>query len=375
MELVGEHHYPGVQTVSEIFMVNHHTAMVGGGELSMLQLMDGLQYTGHKVSLLTSGEGELAERARAKGHGVHIVPMPPIGWKSMAAISAWKRFLRENSCSILHAQTPRAAFYAGVAGRRAAVPSIFHCRVAVRDRKLDPILVRLASRVICNSRATAARFAAWPWLKPVVIHNGLDVEVVSAVEDRQEPAAMRLLFVGRLSEEKQPEVAWRVFLQLAESFPQLHLTFVGGKDRLNPDLANVLKHQVAQSAYRDRVTWAGGQACVSPWYAMTDIVVMPSKYEGFGRVLVEAMAHGVPVVAFRVGGIPEVVEDGRQGVLVEPQDIGAMGDAVAALLKDDARRRQMGAAGRDRAKHFSLQSHVQAVDAVYRNLTGAGREQ
>lgn len=356
-------------------MVNHHTELVGGGELSMLQLMSGLKAAGHSVALVSSGEGELAERARAEGHEVYIAPMPSIGLRSIAALAAWKRLLSEHAPEILHAQTPRAAFYASLAGKKASVTSIFHCRVAARDRKLDPILVRMASCVVCNSHATAQRFAAWPWLKPVVIHNGLDVEVLTVVEDVNESDAMRLLFVGRLSEEKQPEIAWKVFSQLAGEFPQLQLIFVGGADRLNPGLFSGLKREIARSTYKDRVSLVGSQPNVSPWYATADVVIMPSRYEGFGRVLVETMAHGVPVVAFRVGGIPEVVENGRQGILVGPQDVGAMRDAVAGLLKDDEKRRRMGEAGRERARHFSLASHVQAVDAVYRNLTGAGHEQ
>jgi len=374
MELVGKRHYPGEEEMSDILMVNHHTEIVGGGELSMLQLMDGLRSEGVAVSLAVAGEGELAARARAAGHQVYIVPMPPIGLRSIAAIAVWRRLLGKSGISLLHAQTPRAAFYAGVAGKSVSVPSIFHCRVAVNDPRLDPILVRLVSRVVCNSHATASRFAGWPWLKPVVIHNGLDVEVAPAMVDEGETRTMNLLFVGRLTPEKQPEVAWEIFSGLAETFPQLDLLFVGDNDRFNPVLTSALKSRIGQSPFKARVIWAGMQANVSPWYAIADVLIMPSQYEGFGRVLVEAMAHRVPVVAFRVGAIPEVVEDGRQGILIEPYDTDAMREAVAGLLNDDARRLQMGEAGAVRAKQFSLAAHVGAVRELYRSMAGGAGE-
>jgi len=347
-----------------VLMVNHNRDIVGGGELSMLQLMQGLKRKNIPVSLVVSEEGELSEQARADGHLVHVVPMPPIGLKSLAGLQSWDRFLKsQENISMIHAQTPRAAFYAGVAGRRLSLPSIFHCRVAERDRKLDPILVRLVNDVVCNSKASAARFDAWPWLKPVVIYNGLDV--LTAKRTPRLSQSLKLLFVGRLTEEKQPDVAWEVFSALALVFPQLKLTYVGENERYDPELSASLKRKIEQSPYAAQVVWAGVQRDVSPWYADADLVMMPSKHEGFGRVLVEAMAHQVPVVAFRVGGIPEVVENGKQGILIEPYDIEAMKKEVRDLLNDPAKRQKMGEAGPDRAKYFSLESHVQAVIDLY----------
>jgi len=330
--------------------------------------MDGLRAKGESVVLITSGPGELAKQAEEKGHRVYMAPMPPIGLASIKAFKQWKALLKEIGGSLLHAQTPRAAFYAGVAGKRASLPSVFHCRVAARDWKLDPILVRLVSCVVCNSRATAARFEAWPWLKPKVILNGLDVQIAGI--DKRNTHKKNLLFVGRFSEEKQPEIVWQVFSRLAEKFPNLALHFVGDADPLNPSLISNLKQLIASSPYHARVHWAGPQQDVSPWYGLADIVIMPSKYEGFGRVLVESMAHRVPVVAFRVGGIPEVLEDGRQGVLIEPYDVDALCGAVEELLDSDAKRAQMGEAGAARAEKFSLEAHVNAVLAHYSVICG-----
>lgn len=344
--------------------------MVGGGEHSLLDLMRSLGGSVEPL-LVTPQPGALSRKAGAAGiKSVHL-PLPPIGIRSMPALLQWLRWLGRERPHLLHANNPRTAFYAGIAGRLLGIPVIFHCRVAARDKKLDPILVRLVSKVICNSDATARRFDAWPGLKPEVIYNGLDVEVAAAEAVGE---GRNLLFVGRLSDEKQPDVAIEVFAALAGMFPDLRLLVVGGDDPADPRLAETLRRDAGQAPYGDRILWAGAQESVSAWYAKADAVIVPSKYEGFGRVLVEAMAHGVPVVAFRVGAIPEVIEDGVQGILVEPYKIDAMSDAVASLLNDEVLRRHMGEAGRLRAEAFSLVAHAGAVEELYQAVTGGDHD-
>jgi glycosyltransferase involved in cell wall biosynthesis len=106
--------------------------------------------------------------------------------------------------------------------------------------------------------------------------------------------------------------------------------------------------------------------------ACMDLVVHPATMEGLGVSLLQASAAGVPVVASRVGGIPEAVRDGVSGLLVPPADVAALADAVLALLADPDACRRMGAAGRDLvAREFSVARMVEGNLAVYRELLGA----
>ena len=103
-----------------------------------------------------------------------------------------------------------------------------------------------------------------------------------------------------------------------------------------------------------------------------DILVHCVHTEAFGRVLVEAMSAETPVVATAVGGIPEVIEDKKTGLLVDEGDVEGVGMAVLKLLKDAARRREMGRKGRTRVEsHFSLEAHIEQVQNLYGELLDA----
>ena len=117
------------------------------------------------------------------------------------------------------------------------------------------------------------------------------------------------------------------------------------------------------------VVFAGFDSDPGPAYGAADVVALASTWEGLGLALVEAAQHGRPVVATRVGGIPEVVGDGETGLLVPPGDASALASAMARLLGDANLRRRMAAAGRARvAQHYSLDAVVARTEAFYREV-------
>ncbi len=122
-----------------------------------------------------------------------------------------------------------------------------------------------------------------------------------------------------------------------------------------------------------RATFVGHQADPRPFLGMAAAVVVPSRQEAFGRVLIEAMAAEVPVVATRVGGIPEVCVDGRTGLLVPPEDPGALAGAIVSTLTDpDATRARVRAAADVRAR-FTLAAHVERIQQLYDAVLAPGR--
>jgi glycosyltransferase involved in cell wall biosynthesis len=137
------------------------------------------------------------------------------------------------------------------------------------------------------------------------------------------------------------------------------------------ELRGELEAQARRLGLAPHVRFAGWRDNVAEVLALADVFVLPSESEGFGRVLVEAMAMGRPVVATNVGGIPDIVLDGETGLLVEPADPAALASAVGALLDEPARAARLGAAGRARAEStFSLGAHVDAVERVYDEIIG-----
>jgi glycosyltransferase involved in cell wall biosynthesis len=120
--------------------------------------------------------------------------------------------------------------------------------------------------------------------------------------------------------------------------------------------------------------FVGRRASPSPFFRGADIFVLPTRGDAFGIVFLEAMAHGTPVVASAVGGVPEVVEDGVTGVLAPPGDPDAFAEAIGRLAGDPALRRRLGEAGRRRlAERFSIPRAMEGMAAAYAACLAGGR--
>ena len=167
-----------------------------------------------------------------------------------------------------------------------------------------------------------------------------------------------------------PEKGYRHLVDAAAALdrarPGAHWIFVG-----DGELRGELEARARRSGIESRVHFTGWRDDVADVLALADVCVLPSESEGFGRVLVEAMAMGRAVVATAIGGVPDVVVAGETGLLVPPADPAALAEAVRALLDDPARAARFGAAGRARAEStFSLGAHVDGVERVYDEVLG-----
>jgi len=174
--------------------------------------------------------------------------------------------------------------------------------------------------------------------------------------------ASLVLCVGRLDAQKDPATAIRAMPRVTAT-RDARLVFLG-RGPMEDEL-----RALAAATPGSNVVFAGFVDDPAPAFASADVVVLPSKWEGLGLALVEAAQHGRAVVATRVGGIPEVVEDGATGLLVAPGDAAAFGDAIARVLSDDALRRRMGDAARaSAAARFSVERYAADIERVYSRL-------
>jgi len=348
----------------KVALVSQFSDFVGGGEHSLLDLVTHLPDAVDSV-LVTPADGELSRHADMAGVRTTELAMPAVGWRTWSAIRAWRRWLKSECPDVVHANNSRAAFYAGLASLGLRIPVIFHCRVPERDPVMDLLLRALVDAVIANSQATARRFAGWPNRKLYTIYNGLDVRPTWPCASPPFDARQVVLVVGRLSDVKRQHRLVELFPDICAGHQDLHLLLAGGSDPFDPAYAQRLQASMSNSPVSQQMHWLGEVEDVGALYACATVVVLPSRFESFGRVLVEAMAAGVPVVAFRNGGIPEVVEDGKQGILLEEGDWSGMVATLRQLLADEAMRQAMGESGQLRAKAFSLQQHVERVMQVY----------
>jgi len=222
-----------------------------------------------------------------------------------------------------------------------------------------PILRRLglqhARKVMAVSAYTAGKIVKAQKLDPqriFVLYPSLDPGFTQGPFDEVSlpfpPGGRMLLTVGRLiSSEpgKGVDSVIKVLPKVIEAVPDLFYVIIGGGD-----LQSRLEEMARESSVRDRILFIGKVQLeqLNGYYSRADVFVMPSRQEGFGIVFLEAMAFGKPVIAGDYGGAPEIVQDGVTGFLVNPDDLEGLACRLIQLLQDEALRKKMGEAGRQR---------------------------
>jgi glycosyltransferase involved in cell wall biosynthesis len=147
------------------------------------------------------------------------------------------------------------------------------------------------------------------------------------------------------------------------------LVCLGAKDDFEPDWYEHLQEVTATSAFSERIHWIGQVSDVRSWYHSAYILALASENEAFGRILIEAMACNIPVVATSSGGIPEIVRHGQDGLLVKAGNKEEMEEALLRMLTDDDFRESCIRSGRERVDMFSLQSHVAKMVDVFEKIS------
>lgn len=370
---------------------------VRGVPKHVLDLAANLNPERYEVEVLAGrsepGEGELWAEARERGIKTWYVPALQRKVDPIADLKAYadiRRRLREGSYHIVHTHISKAGILGRLAARRAGVPVVVHTyhgqveEVSGRSlksylfRACERCAARWTDRIVAVSEETVKECLRRGIGKPAqyrVIHNGIDLapflERCSAPAARVSAGAGPCLgTIGSLTREKGLEVLLQAFTLLRQRHPQLQLQIVGdGK------LRGELQAMARQLGIAESVHFQGIAADVRPWLASFDLFVLPSLQEGLPTVLLEAMAAGRPVVASRVGGIPEVVIDGRTGLLVPAGDPQALAAALDRLLRDPEMRQAMGQAGRERAvQAFGLERMLRQLEKEYEELLSARRQ-
>lgn len=360
--------------VNLILAISNHGIMLGGGEHSFFGLISRLPDNWQAISVMPC-EGELAERFRNKKIETQILPLPAIRpWLIADIVDSVKSYFNvcKRHCPVMiYANGSRAALYGGVVGRILKLPVIWHCRIADPDVYLDFLLSKLSSLIVANSQATAHRFRPCVQPKVRIIYNGVDIEWL---KDRtvKKPDFIQddwktMLTVARVSRWKRHDVVLSAFEHVAASDPKVHLVCLGSKDASEPEWWDHLQEKSRRSPFSSRIHWVGQVEDVRPWYRAAHMLILGSENEPFGRVLIEAMACGVPVVATRSGGVPEVVRHGEDGFLVVPGNVEEMAAAIVKILRDESLRERLVKSGRERANFFSLDAHVAKMVQIFEN--------
>lgn len=225
-------------------------------------------------------------------------------------------------------------------------------------RAIQRFVVRRAFCVIAPSEYLAKVVSAWsPRIKRIdVIYNGITLAEMLPVP-RQ---ANLIVSVGRL-------VPWKGFTELVElvsKHREWHLRIIG-----DGSLRNQLRDQIQNNGADMRMGIDLGRSSIDVRRALAGatVFVLNSRYEGLSHTLVEAMSVGTPVIATKAGGNPEVVQDGKNGILVDVGDKYGLEQAIFRLMSDETLRRRLGDAARERAKDFSIEKTIEATASLLKS--------
>jgi len=275
---------------------------------------------------------------------------------------------------LLHAHGLRGAWIASWASRRTRLPLVVTVHnmpgaAGTARRRLAGVALARARTVVAVSEAVADALRRGLARADVVqvVPNGValpaSVDQASARELLGiEPDAVVVLAAGRLAPEKGFDLLVAAAPEVVRRCPRVRILIAGDGSERAP-----LQRYAGEHGLTDHVRFVGQRPNMSAWYAAADVVAVPSRSEGQSLVAIEALAHARPVVASRVGGLPEVVRHGVTGLLVMPERPHELAEAIVALLQDDGARRSMGEAGRgDVAARFAVDRMLDSVAAIYR---------
>jgi glycosyltransferase involved in cell wall biosynthesis len=346
-------------------------AGISGSEAHLLQLLPDLRERGWDVRFLMlhedePGAWEFADELRARDvplEGIRLrADVDPIALGEVTAHIARVR------PRVLHTHLVHADVYGQLAGSVARVPlrlSTKHGFNEFREGRwfgfADRSVGSLAHVHIAISQGLAQYLAETEGFDEEnfeIVHYGISPNGSAAPYAGSEP---RLLCIGRLIPIKGHLVLLRALAQARAQVPAVTLD-VAGRGPLEP----ALKAYVRELGLEDGVRFLGFVSPVQSAIENAAIVVVPSLGEGFGMVALEAMERARPVIASAVGGLPEIVADGKTGLVVPPADAEALAEAIVALVSDLPRAEAMGRAGRDRALvEFTPQRCVDRVEGLY----------
>jgi glycosyltransferase involved in cell wall biosynthesis len=274
--------------------------------------------------------------------------------------------LRSKRIAILHTHDERPHIYGTPAAWLASVGRVIHTRHSMgvnltgRQARVVNVLARLADHFVCVSRdgAARARSAGLGANKVGLVWNGIDLARFRATGPCADGPAVT---VARVNPEKDVANLVRAAAQVSHTDTAFRVEVAGD----GPCLPEV--RRLAEELHvADTVRFRGVVRDIPSLLAGASLFVLPSLNEGISLTLLEAMAVGLPVVATRVGGTPEAVEDGVTGLLVPPGDSDALASAIRRLRADPALARRLGAAGRQRVeRHFDVVRMVRAYEALY----------
>jgi len=354
-----------------------------GAERVVFELATRLDPAQFEVCVAALNGGAVADMLRAAGVNVFVLDVR--GKWDVGKLATLKHWLHDQRIDILHTHMFHADLAGRLAANRAGIRHIAHT-VHVAEGRWKPwryIYARLCMRrgpIVCVSQGVADHHILHTGIaanRHVVIHNGIDVAAYARDDAKGQQLRHQweiagdevvAVWAGRLNRQKGLDVLLAAVPLLAARLGNRRLRLViGGQGPWQGMLEEFIRRQGPSAPVR--VQYMGFVQDAAGLYSAGDLLVMPSRWEGFGLSAAEAMAAGLPVVATDIKGLREVVVADETGLLIPPENPAALALAIAKLATDPTLRDRMGQAGMQRVhEHFTVQHMVRAHEELYRGL-------
>ncbi len=383
-----------------------HTAAISGGEIALSNLLHHLDPGKVKAIVVLGADGPLIKRLPTSVD-LHVLPLDPaiakqkkdsLGPRSLLRIKdIWylakyvfrlKRFIQEHKIEVVHTNSLKADIIGGLAGRLAFRRVVWHVRDRIEDDYLPAPVVHvfrflshlIPHYVIANSAATLRTLRLPFDARATSIPSGVDINGKAFIvhdgtaplphNEKAQSDSFRIGLIGRISPWKGQHIFIRAAALVHKRFPRARFLIIGaalfGEEQYDREVRELPRKLQIDEV----VEFTGFRNDVNGAIADLDMVVHAStKGEPFGQVIIEGMAAGKPVVATDGGGVPEIVEDGKTGILVPMGDVQAMAEAMCKILAAPEKAKEMGARGRERVVAlFTSEQTARRVEAVYEEM-------
>ena len=300
-----------------------------------------------------------------------------ICWRDFEALMEIYQLCREFRFDIVHTHSTKPGIIGRIAATTARVPLIVHTVHGLSFHKFIRFpkwqfywMCEMMASLFCDRIVLVnkyyRRYFHWLGEKVSTIYNGIDFKNLSqiSVARNYQSENLKFLFVGRLDAQKNPIILLQVAKKLIEKYPSVSFSIVGDGELYSQCESFIHAHHMG-----DNIHLIGWQNNVEEYYLSHDIFIIPSIYEAFGLIFLEAGYNKLPVIATNVEGIPEVVKDGHTGLLSAPNDIDAMVQNCERLILNPKLRKALGEHGYKRVTTmFSVQKMTTGYINIYDSL-------
>jgi len=366
-----------------IFYISPGTDL-GGGEVSLLTLIKNLDQSRFTPIICAYDNGRFVERAQELGCTVHILTYSNI-LSQLRFVFKLAHLIKAENADLVHVNT--LDIRAGIATRIAGRKLIGHLRVIFPTTWIDRTFVKIAHKTISVSNAVRDHFCLAENTNPntfETIYNAVDTQTFTTSNLREElnlSSETNIIgVVGRIDPWKGMETFVEAAAKVKSAHPNTHFVIAGAPGPATEEQTydQHLKERVVALGLNDTFHFLGYRSDALNLIHQFTALVVPSrilqtpngiKTEGFGRVAAEGLAMKTPVIASRVGGLPEIIEHEKSGLLFTESDHNELANHIIRLLEDSTLRYQLSNTGHTRFnEHFSVDRHLLNIQSLYDRL-------